>query len=99
MPNTMGRFPAAKIAVRRGRDIASRGRATPFETTVTDVLARGHVVRFRADGDSMYPSIQSGEYISVAPLASGATWSVGDVVLARAHRGLTAHRIIDLQSN
>jgi hypothetical protein len=64
-----------------------------FESTVTDLLARGVAVRFAASGDSMHPAIRHGEHVYVAPV----DWSslrVGDVVLARAQRGLTAHRLV-----
>src|SRR2546423_10061357 len=92
MSNTTGKNPASDSSVRR------RESAT-FETTVVDLLARGHAVRFRAHGDSMYPTIRSGEHVCVAPVAGQSPLQVGDVVLARAHRGLTAHRIIAMPSN
>lgn len=66
-----------------------------FEGTVAELLERGVAVRFAASGDSMHPSIRHGEHVHVAPVE----WSslrVGDVVLARAKRGLTAHRIVKL---
>jgi hypothetical protein len=66
---------------------------TAFENTVADLLGRGVSVRFQASGDSMHPSIRNGEHVHVAPVE----WSslrVGDVVLARARRGLTAHRLV-----
>lgn len=68
---------------------------TAFESTVGDLLGRGIAVRFQASGDSMYPSIRNGEHVHVAPVE----WSSlrpGDVVLARAGRGLTAHRLVKL---
>jgi signal peptidase I len=64
-----------------------------FENTVVDVLTRGVPVRFRAKGDSMYPSIRCGEHVHVAPVAAESL-RVGDIVLARAKRGLTAHRVV-----
>ena len=68
---------------------------TLFESTVVDLLGRGVSVRFQASGDSMHPSIRNGEHVHVAPVE----WSslrTGDVVLARAPRGLTAHRLLKL---
>src|SRR4051794_8087167 len=92
MTNAMG-YSHDTISVRKER----RERlSSAFESTVTDLLARGHAVRFRAHGDSMYPSIRSGEHVCVAPIESGSL-RIGDVVLARAARGLTAHRIIRMQ--
>jgi signal peptidase I len=66
-----------------------------FESTVTGLLSSGVGVRFVATGDSMYPTIRSGEHVHVAP-ADPASLRIGDVVLARAHRGLTAHRVVRL---
>lgn len=64
-----------------------------FENTVTDLLARGVPVRFRARGDSMHPTIRCGEHLRVVPVEAAAI-AVGDVVLARHQRGLTAHRVV-----
>ena len=67
--------------------------ASTFERTLLDLLDRGIGVRFRATGDSMHPSIRWGEHLHVTPVAQAALRE-GDVILARAHRGLTAHRIV-----
>ncbi|HWW60725.1 MAG TPA: S24/S26 family peptidase, partial [Thermoanaerobaculia bacterium] len=53
-------------------------------------------VRFRATGDSMWPLIQSGDYLLVEP-AAASNIARGDVVLARLDRGLTAHRVIEVR--
>jgi phage repressor protein C with HTH and peptisase S24 domain len=66
---------------------------TVFEKTLTELLGRGLPVRFCATGDSMYPSIRHGQHVHVAP-AHPRTLQRGDIVLARASRGLTAHRIV-----
>ena len=81
---------------RPARSASSRG--VTFERTVVDLLSRGYSVRFRATGDSMYPSIQSGEHVCVAPVVESSL-QVGDVVLARAERGLTAHRIVKMRDD
>lgn len=62
-----------------------------FESVLIDVLGAGHVARFRATGNSMYPTIRSGDCLH---LAQSSQLSAGDVVLVRAKRGLTAHRIV-----
>lgn len=64
-----------------------------FESTVVDLLRDGISVRFRASGDSMHPSLHCGDHVHVAPVAPAALL-IGDVVLAKAPRGLTAHRIV-----
>lgn len=62
---------------------------------VAAVLERGYAVRIRVDGDSMDPLLRSGDALIVEP-AVAETLRVGDVVLARLDRGLTAHRVIRL---
>jgi signal peptidase I len=64
-----------------------------IETLIEDVLASGNAVEFRAAGDSMHPSIRSGELVVVERVDPGAIRR-GDVVLARLARGLTAHRVL-----
>jgi signal peptidase I len=66
-----------------------------FENTIADVLGRGVAARFHAAGHSMHPTIRSGEHLHVTT-AEARSLRVGDVVLARAARGLTAHRIVRL---
>jgi signal peptidase I len=66
-----------------------------FESTIADVLRRGVAARFHATGDSMHPTIRSGEHLHVAAVVARSL-RVGDVVLARAPRGLTAHRVVRL---
>lgn len=65
-------------------------------SVIADMLAEGHSVRFRASGDSMWPLIQSGDYLIVEPIAA-ANIARGDVVLARLERGLTAHRVVEIR--
>jgi signal peptidase I len=63
-------------------------------TVISDLLERGHTVEFRASGDSMYPVIRAGDVLVVEPLGARSLRR-GDVVLADAMRGLTAHRVLD----
>lgn len=58
---------------------------------IVDLLARGHAVQFRVHGDSMYPVIRENDLLHVEP---GRPIARGDVILVRAPRGLTAHRVI-----
>jgi len=64
-----------------------------FEQTARELLASGYSIRFRASGDSMHPTIRSGELVEVAP-PNGKLPAIGDVVLFKAQRGLTAHRVV-----
>ena len=63
---------------------------------IVDLLTSGHAVRFRARGHSMYPLIRSDDYLHVEPVPAAEVVR-GDVVLARADRGLTAHRVLHVQ--
>lgn len=67
-----------------------------FLDVTKELLSRGHRVRFRAEGDSMYPTIRSGEAIVVEPIAP-ADLKQGDIALYRAARGITAHRVIGIE--
>ncbi len=64
-----------------------------FEVLLRDLLASGHRARFRATGDSMDPTIRSGEAVEIAPCDASALRR-GDIVLASAARGLTLHRVV-----
>jgi len=66
---------------------------SPFETTLRELLAAGHDARFRASGDSMYPTIRSGDYLHVVS-CDASELRPGEVVLMSMDRGLTAHRIV-----
>ena len=58
-----------------------------------DLLRSGILVRFRAPGDSMYPSIRNGDVITVMPIET-ASITIGDIILYRHKSGVTAHRVI-----
>jgi signal peptidase I len=60
---------------------------------IADALARGSSVRFRADGDSMYPTIRSGESITVVAVAADAVVP-GEILLYRRGVRLLAHRVV-----
>jgi signal peptidase I len=64
-----------------------------FEPTLRELLSAGHTARFRASGDSMYPSICNGDYLHIVPCGMSELRR-GDVVLTSTERGLTAHRIV-----
>lgn len=61
--------------------------------TIAALLADGIGVRFRVKGDSMHPLICADDYLVVEP-ANPEHIVNGDVILARADRGLTAHRVV-----
>lgn len=79
-----------------GDRVGGRGRLGPtdaaFVDVVSDLLRRGHSVRFRANGGSMHPTIREGEAITVAPVQP-AEIRRGEVILYRVGRGVIAHRV------
>jgi len=70
------------------------GQRRHFESTLIAVLDAGHEARFVARGDSMHPTIRDGEAVRIERCTSV---NVGDIVLARTVRGLTAHRVIRVE--
>jgi signal peptidase I len=62
---------------------------------IADLLGNGHAVLFQARGQSMLPLIRSNDYLHVEP-ADAEGIVRGDVVLAAAERGLTAHRVVHI---
>jgi len=75
----------------------STSRSEIFRDVTSELLRRGHRVRFRAEGDSMVPTIRGGEAILVEPVAP-AELRQGDIALYRAKRGLTAHRVVRVET-
>ena len=64
-----------------------------FHSVIVDGLTNGATVCFRAEGDSMYPTIRHGETITV--VAVGAKQVVrGDILLCRHGVRLLAHRVV-----
>ena len=59
------------------------------------LLACGCLVRFRANGRSMHPTIRDGEALTLAP-ARPNELRTGDIVLSRQAGRLVAHRIVRL---
>ena len=64
-----------------------------FSELLEETLNCGHSIRFRAPGDSMYPTIRNGDVITVTPIET-ASITIGDIILYRHKSGVTAHRVI-----
>jgi hypothetical protein len=64
-----------------------------FGALIEDALTSGAMVRFRAEGISMYPTIRDGETITVAAVAADAVGR-GDILLCRHGARLLAHRVV-----
>jgi hypothetical protein len=64
-----------------------------FQDLSAELLADGLMIRFRASGQSMSPTIRDGEAITVAPV-SVADVRRGDILLYQNGRRLLAHRVV-----
>jgi SOS-response transcriptional repressor LexA len=67
-----------------------------FVDVSSDLLARGHRVRFRASGGSMRPAICDGDLITVEP-AAAAELTPGSVAIYRHLDRLFAHRVVRVE--
>lgn len=72
-------------------------RSTPeFLQACDRLLSQGHIVRFTAEGWSMYPTIRDGETVEVAAI-DPLRIRRGDVLLCRLGSGTVAHRVVRLE--
>ena len=60
---------------------------------IEEALTHGTLVRFRAEGHSMHPTIRDGEAITVAAVSTARVVR-GDVLLCRHGTGALAHRVV-----
>jgi len=67
-------------------------RSKVFLDVATEVLRSRYRIHFRAEGSSMWPTIQPGEAITVEPAAATEVKSK-DIVLYRSGRGVIGHRL------
>ena len=81
--------------MRRHRDIHwdRVRRSDIFGAVIDEALTNGTVVRFRAEGESMYPTIRDGELITVAAVSAREVVR-GDVLLCRHGVRVLAHRVV-----
>ena len=63
-----------------------------FSDMIEETLKWDHSIRFRAPGDSMYPTIYDGDVVTVMPIET-ASITIGDIILYRHRSGVTAHRV------
>jgi hypothetical protein len=73
------------------------GPSACFSSVVGEALALGMIVRFRAEGGSMRPTIRDGEMITVASVEVDAIVH-GDVLLCRQGDRVLAHRLVAVTS-
>ena len=67
-----------------------------FLEVSAQLLRGGYGIRFRAEGESMHPTIRHGELVTVAP-AGPADIEADDIVLCRNRRGIVAHRVVRIE--
>ena len=67
-----------------------------FEQVCAELLREGHGIKFRAPGDSMYPTICDGDLITVEPIKPSDV-ILGDIVLYSHEYGVVAHRVINIK--
>jgi len=67
-----------------------------FIETGAELLRKGHHVKFRAPGDSMYPTICNGDFITVMPVEIDSI-VIEDIILYRHTSGVAAHRVIRIE--
>lgn len=70
-----------------------------FEILTRQLIKRGTQIRFRAYGNSMYPAIAHGEFVTVAPLKEMDDIGIGDIVLGSINGKLIAHRIMNIKKS
>ena len=68
-----------------------------FPELISDLLANGLKVKFRAPGYSMYPTILHEDVITVEPVRPEEV-QVGDIVLYRNENSVIAHRVIKIEN-
>ena len=64
-----------------------------FVAVMDEALRMGTRVRFRAEGNSMYPTIRDGEAITIAAVSADEVVR-GDVLLCRHNQRVLAHRVV-----
>src|SRR5262245_49437851 len=68
-----------------------------FAEVMEQALTSGTLVRFRAEGSSMHPTIRDGEVVTAAPV-SAVDVVRGDVVLCRHGGRVLAHRVVAISA-
>ena len=84
-----GPFKPIDLNLTRSSDLSP----DKFEQFCVELLREGFLVKFRAPGDSMYPTICDGDLITVEPIKP-LDVIVADIILYRHEYGVTAHRVM-----
>jgi signal peptidase I len=84
------------VSVDNARPAANSFSGDRFTVIASDLLRRGHAIRFSAPGTSMYPAIRNGETIHVHPVRPKEIRR-GDILLYCWERGIRAHRVVRIE--
>lgn len=63
------------------------------------LLAEGKVIKIRADGYSMYPSVKPGSVVHIHPVTEDTTPMPGEIVAWKRESGFVVHRLIRIIKN
>jgi hypothetical protein len=70
-----------------------------WATSHIEKLKQGETVKFRPRGNSMQGKVESGQLVTVAPLADEADIAVGDIVLCKVKGNQYLHLVKALRGN
>lgn len=92
-------MPLRRLFARGVRRLLGERRPPVSKTVlIADLLRAGHVVRFRATGQSMAPAIADSELVTAEPARPGEV-RVGDVVVYARGGRVFAHRLIKIDGD
>ncbi len=63
------------------------------------LLAEGKVIKIRADGYSMYPSVKPGSLVHIHPVTEDTASMPGEIVAWKRESGFVVHRLIRIIKN
>lgn len=63
------------------------------------LLAEGRIMKVRADGYSMFPSLKPGSVIYIQPVTGDTTPFPGEIVAWKRESGLVVHRLVRILKN
>jgi len=63
------------------------------------LLAEGRIIKVRADGFSMFPSLKPGSMIYIQPITGDTTPLPGEIVAWKRESGLVVHRLVRILKN
>ena len=62
-------------------------------------LEKRGIIRLKATGNSMYPTIKDGDIVTIRKFYSETPLGIGDIVLVKTFSGIVLHRIVDIRED